>query len=128
MRMGNGLSAALVVAAAGTLVPGCLSSGDTYVPFGRICAVAGGGVEVCVPAEEGPASAWSEAMATGSLPVAMWVEPSGGMTLDDVVRSVDNLDRWFATIDKVLAYVRDTERSAESYKVTMEGKLGAWLR
>ena len=120
MRMGNGFTAALVVVAAGTFVPGCLSSGDTYVPFGRICAVAGGGEEVCVPAEEGPASAWSEAMATGSLPVAMWVEPSGGMTLEDVVRSGDNLGRWFATIDKVIAYVRDTKGNAESYKVTME--------
>ena len=128
MRMGNGLAAALVVAAAGTFVPGCLSSGSTYQPFGRICAVAAGGEEVCVPAEEGPASAWSEAMATGSLPVAMWVEPSGGMTLEDVVRSGDNLGRWFATIDKVIAYVRDTKGNAESYKVTMEGKLGAWLR
>jgi hypothetical protein len=128
MRVGNGFCAALVVAAAGTFVPGCLSSGDTYVPFGRICAVAGGGEEVCVPAEEGPASAWSEAMETGSLPVAMWVEPSGGMTLEDVVRSGDNLGRWFATIDKVIAYVRDTKGNAESYKVTMEGKLGAWLR
>jgi hypothetical protein len=128
MRVGNGLAAALVVGAAGTFVPGCLSSGSTYEPFGRICAVAAGGEDVCVPAEEGPASAWTEAMATGSLPVAMWVEPSGGMTLEDVVRSGHNLGRWFATIDKVVEYVRDTERNAESYKVTLDGKLGALLR
>jgi hypothetical protein len=81
-----------------------------------------------VPAEEGPASAWDEAMASGSLPVAMWVEPSGGMTLDDLVSSVNNLGRWFATIDKVIEYVRDTQGNAESYKVTMDGKLGALLR
>jgi hypothetical protein len=81
-----------------------------------------------VPAEEGPASAWDEAMASGSLPVAMWVEPSGGMTLDDLVSSGNNLGRWFATIDKVIEYVRDTQGNAESYKVTMDGKLGALLR
>jgi hypothetical protein len=34
MRLGTGLTAAIVVAAAGTFVPGCLSSGDTYEPFG----------------------------------------------------------------------------------------------
>jgi hypothetical protein len=58
----------------------------------------------------------------------MWVEPPAEMTLDDLVRSGQSLNRWFATIDKVIEYVRDTQRSAESYKLTLDGRLNIWLR
>jgi hypothetical protein len=57
----------------------------------------------------------------------MWVERPKEMTLDDLVRSEDNLKRWFATIDKVVEYVRDERRDAESYKWSMQGHLGILL-
>jgi hypothetical protein len=123
--MGNGYAAALVVAVAGTFVPGC--EGDKEA-FGRICAAPFGGGTSCVPAKEGPASAWQEAEAQGELPIEMWVEPPEEMTLDELVTSGENLNRWFATIDKVIEYLRDTEGSAESYKWSMEARLGLWLK
>ena len=45
-----------------------------------------------------------------------------------LLRSGENLNRWFATIDKVIEYLRDTEGSAESYKWSMEARLGLWLK
>jgi len=50
------------------------------------------------------------------------------MSLDELVASEDNLNAWFADIDAAVAYVRDTQRSAESYKASMAGKLGALLK
>jgi hypothetical protein len=125
MRVGNGFAAALVVAAVGTIAPGC--EGDTEA-FGRICAAPFGGGTACVPAEKGPATAWQQAEAEGEPPIEMWVERPEEMTLDDLVKSEQNLTRWFATVDEVIEYVRDTQRNAESYKLTLEGRLGMSLR
>jgi hypothetical protein len=50
------------------------------------------------------------------------------MTLDELVESRDHLKAWFADIDKVLSYVRDTKQSAESYKASLDGNLGALLK
>jgi hypothetical protein len=128
MRVGNCWAAALVVAVGGTFVPGCGSSEGDYEPFGRICAAPYGGGTYCVPAKEGPASAWREAEAEGSPPpIEMWADLPAEMTRDDLVKSEQNLLRWFATIDKVVEYVRDERRDAESYKWSMQGHLGIML-
>jgi hypothetical protein len=58
----------------------------------------------------------------------MWAERPAEMTLDELVKSDLNLKRWFEQVDKVIKYVRDTRRNAESYKVTMEGRLGVLLK
>src|SRR5687767_8374745 len=102
MRVGNCWAAALVVAVGGTFVPGCGSSEAGYEPFGEICAAPYGGGTHCVPAEEGPASAWSKAESEEwPPPIEMWVALPKDMTRDDLVKSEQDLKRWFATIDKV---------------------------
>lgn len=118
MRVGSGFTAALVVAAMGTFVPGC-SEGPK--PFGRICAAPWGGGTSCVPAEEGPESAWQKAITGWEPPIEMWAERPKEMTLDELVMSEQNLTRWFATTDKAIEYVRDTQRNADSFKVTLDG-------
>ncbi|MDI1451921.1 hypothetical protein [Polyangium sp. 6x1] len=45
------------------------------------------------------------------------------MTLDALVTSPANMERWFGDIDRALGYVRDEQRSAESYKASMDGRL-----
>lgn len=125
--MGNGVAAALVVAAVGGFVPACLWSGSD-AEFGKICAEADGGEAECVPAEEGPAEAWSRAKAHGSLPIQMWVEQPDSMSLDQLVTSQANMNTWFETIDSVLKYVRGTEGDAESYRATLGGKLGEIIK
>jgi hypothetical protein len=57
----------------------------------------------------------------------MWVEPPEEMTRDDLVKSEQNLKRWFATTDKVVEYVRDEKRDAESYKWSMQAHIGIML-
>ncbi len=58
----------------------------------------------------------------------MWATWPSAVTLDGVVESPDKLDAWFADIDKVVAYLRDTKRNAESYKASLEGNLDSLLR
>ena len=58
----------------------------------------------------------------------MWAEPLPGVTIDEVVASEERLRDWFTNIDTVLAYVRDTQKNAESYKASMEGNLGMLLK
>jgi hypothetical protein len=71
--------------------------------------------------------AWEGVEDKGPLPIQMWAEWPEDMTLDELVASRDNLDLWFADIDKVLTYVRVGEKSAESYQASMAGILGALL-
>ncbi|TKD05054.1 hypothetical protein [Polyangium fumosum] len=71
MRRGDLLVAALVVAAPGVVLPGCLWSFGEDEAQGRICAAPVEGSEFCVSSGEGPASAWNQAAAHGSLPMQM---------------------------------------------------------
>ncbi|TKD07844.1 hypothetical protein [Polyangium fumosum] len=123
MRRGDLLVAALVVAAPGVVLPGCLGSFGEDKGQGRICASPAEGGEFCVSSREGPASAWSQAAARGSLPLQMWAERPEGMTLDALVASPGDMERWIGDIDRSLGYVRDERRSAESYKASMDGRL-----
>ncbi|MCK6587126.1 MAG: hypothetical protein HUU21_24275 [Polyangiaceae bacterium] len=38
-----------------------------------------------------------------------------------LIKSAQNLEKWFAMTDKVVEYVRDTQRNAESYRLTLGG-------
>jgi hypothetical protein len=126
MRRPDLFAAALLVAAAGTSVPGC--SFPDAQSLGRFCASPAEGGEFCVSSFDDPSSAWTKAAEHGSLPIQMWAEYPQAITLDHLVKSRDDLDRWFADVDRVVTYVRDTQGSAESYKASMEGKLGGLLR
>ncbi|MDC3987212.1 hypothetical protein [Polyangium jinanense] len=119
MRRGDYLVAALVVAAPGVVLPGCLGSFGEDEGHGRICASPVAGGEYCVSSSEGPASAWNQAAAHGSRPIQMWAERPEGMTLDTLVTSPRDMDRWLGDIEQALGYVRDEERCAESYKASM---------
>jgi hypothetical protein len=110
----------------GAGMPGCLWSGDPSK--GRICAAPAEGGEHCVPATYDPAGAWEKADAHGKLPIQMWAERPEEMTLDELVKSRDNLNRWLADVDKALGYVRETQRNAESYRASLDGKLGIRMR
>lgn len=123
MKRWDFLLAALVVAAPGIVLPGCLWSFGEDEELGRICAAPAEGGEFCVSSREGPASAWNQAAARGSLPIQMWAERPEGMTLDALVTNRDGMQRWIGDIDTALGHVRDEQRSAESYKASMEGRL-----
>ncbi|WP_170229206.1 hypothetical protein [Polyangium fumosum] len=127
MRRGDFLVAALVVAAPGVVLPGCLGSFGEDEGQGRICAAPVEGGEFCVSSGEGPAGAWSRAAARGALPIQMWAERPEGMTLDALVTSPGDMERWLGDIDRALGYVRGEQRSAESYKASMEGRLRSLL-
>ncbi|WP_437594623.1 hypothetical protein [Sorangium sp. So ce1000] len=117
--------AALVL---GAMVPGCLW--DREEPLsGRICAIPNTGVvEHCVDASEGPASAWSKAEADGELPIFMWAWWSGRVTPQELIASEAELTAWFDTIDRVVSYVRDEQKHAESLQATLNGELRKLLR
>jgi hypothetical protein len=63
-------------------------------------------------------------VADGGVPVEMWAEWPESVTIAQLAESGERLKAWYADVDTVLAYVRDTKRSAESYKASMEGHLG----
>jgi hypothetical protein len=119
MRRANFLIAALVVAAPGVVLPGCLWSFGEDEAQGRFCASPVEGGEYCVSSSEGPASAWNQAAAHGSRPIQIWARRQEGMTLDALVTSPRDMDRWLGDIDQALGYVRDEARCAESYKASM---------
>ncbi|KYF50988.1 hypothetical protein BE08_39985 [Sorangium cellulosum] len=87
--------------------------------FGSFCAVPVQGEEHCVSSDRSPADAWNRAAANGELPIAMWAKWPSGMTADDLVKSPARLKAWFTDTEKVLSYVRDTQRNAESYKASL---------
>lgn len=119
-------SAAVAALVFGVLAPGCARPASDS--RGRFCAAPDGGDAFCVPSAEGPAAAWRKAEARGHLPIQMWAEWPSDVTLDALVASGDALNTWFGDIDKVVAYVRDTKKNAESYKASLAGNLGALLR
>ncbi|MEO7331587.1 MAG: hypothetical protein ABI193_23635 [Minicystis sp.] len=62
-------------------------------------------------------------MADGGLPIQMWAEWPDSIGIGPLATSSSDLSAWYADIDTVLLYVRDTQRSAESYKASLEGRL-----
>ncbi|WP_437481681.1 hypothetical protein WME75_38810 [Sorangium sp. So ce1014] len=87
--------------------------------LGSFCAAPVQGEEHCVSSDRSPADAWNRAAADGELPIAMWAKWPSGLTVDDIAKSPARLRAWLADTDKVLAYVRDTQRNAESYKASL---------
>src|SRR5689334_21292769 len=124
---GKRFCAAALVALLGGLLPGCLWD-FTGEDTGQICAISVGGDEHCVSSSDDPAVAWDAAAADGSLPIQMWAKWPEETTIDDLVRSRDKLHRWFDDINKAGAYVRGTKGSAESYRASLDGRLGQLLR
>ena len=120
------LSSALAALALGIFSPGCAPAPNEAL--GRLCALSAVGSRHCVRSNLGPAAAWQQAMADGGLPIQMWAERPDTVTLDQLVESKDKLHAWYADIDTVLTYVRDTKRSAESYRASMAGVLGDRLK
>ncbi|MDI3290782.1 hypothetical protein [Polyangium sp. 15x6] len=49
----------------------------------------------------------------------MWAKRPEGSTLDALVTSPAEMNRWLGDIDRALGYVRDEERCAESYEASM---------
>ncbi|TKD05055.1 hypothetical protein [Polyangium fumosum] len=45
------------------------------------------------------------------------------MTLDALVTSPGDMERWLVDMERALGYVRDEQRSAEPYKASMAGRL-----
>jgi hypothetical protein len=121
------LWAALAVLLVGALAPGCIGSSEDD-SLGRICASPAEGGEYCVSADRSPESAWSEAKAHGSLPIEMWAEWPKAVTLDELVASPEKLGAWFTDMNQVIDHLRLNAQSAESYRASMAGRLGALLR
>ena len=113
------LSIAVITGLLGAFAP------ERFVPvaradsLGSFCAAPANGQEHCVSSDRSPADAWNRAAAEGELPIAMWAKWPSGMTVDELVKSPARLKAWFADTDKVLSYVRDTQRNAESYKASL---------
>ncbi|WP_437746112.1 hypothetical protein WMF39_14535 [Sorangium sp. So ce1504] len=129
VRLATIVAAALTALVLGATAPGCLWDRDDEPLSGRICAIPNTGVvEHCVDASEGPASAWSNAEADGELPIFMWARWSGRVTPDELIASEAELTAWFDTIDRVVSYVRDEQKHAESLRATLHGELGKLLR
>ncbi|TKC96416.1 hypothetical protein [Polyangium fumosum] len=116
---------AVLLAAAGAL-SSCFPGDDPSL--GRFCASPSEGGEYCVSTERSPSSAWAEAKVHGTLPIQMWAEWPEDVTLDELVRSRGKLDAWFADIDEVLFSLRVNAQSAESYRASMDGRMGELLR
>ncbi|WP_437804923.1 hypothetical protein [Sorangium sp. So ce1078] len=121
--------AAVLVAAAAALTlgagsPGCLweRSDDA---LGSFCAAPAGadGEEYCVGANLSPGAAWSQAEVHGDLPIEMWTELPRDVAMSELAGSEDTLTIWLGNVDKVVSYVRDEKRNAESYGATLAGKL-----
>ncbi|WP_437588391.1 hypothetical protein [Sorangium sp. So ce1000] len=113
---------AVAALALGATVAGCLwKFGDDSL--GRFCAVPAGGdgKEYCVGANQSPADAWAQAEAHGELPIAMWADLPRDASMRGVAESEDTLKIWLGNVDKVISYVRDEQRNAESYGATLNG-------
>jgi hypothetical protein len=119
------LLATLTFPVLGAFAPGCVPAPDATL--GSFCASPAEGGEYCVSANQSPAGAWNTAALHGGPPIQMWATPPSDVTRDELVASPDKLQAWFADIDTVLSYLRDT-KSAESYQASMAGKLGTLLQ
>jgi hypothetical protein len=115
------LCTALAVAALGASTPGCWQ--PPLYPLGSFCAAPAAGGEHCVSADQGPAAAWDQAAQAGPLPIQVWAKWPSEVTVDQLVASQDKLAPWFRDIDTASFYVRDTQRSAESYHASMAGPI-----
>jgi hypothetical protein len=104
---------------------GVASSADTA---GTICAAAPKGGDKCGADTQDMNTVWNQAVAAGGQPVAMWAKWPDGVTLDQLVSDPNKMKAWLADVDKVIGFVRDTKKSAESYKATMAGQLGTLLK
>lgn len=128
----------VAVGALGMFAPGCASApakdgedvatSAAEIASGALCASPVNGGEYCVPSNEDPARAWHQAVARGGMPVQMWVKLPTGTTLDQLVASRDAIRTWFAQNDRVIAFVRDKTMSAESYRATLAGHMGALIK
>ncbi|WP_438004228.1 hypothetical protein WME89_36180 [Sorangium sp. So ce321] len=123
-QQGTILVAAVAAWGLGAGPSGCLweRSDDS---LGSFCArpANGDGEEYCVGANRSPADAWSQAEAHGDLPIEMWAELPRGVSMRDLAASKDTLGLWLGNVDRVVSYVRDEERNAESYGATLSGEL-----
>ncbi|WP_437752721.1 hypothetical protein [Sorangium sp. So ce1389] len=123
-QQGTILVAAVAVLGLGAGPSGCLweRSDDS---LGSFCArpAGGDGEEYCVGANRSPGDAWSQAEAHGDPPIEMWAELPRGVSMRDLAASKDTLDLWLGNVDRVVSYVRDEERNAESYGATLFGEL-----
>jgi len=113
------LCTALAVAALGASAPGCWQ--PPLYPLGSFCAAPATGGEYCVSADQGPDAAWIQAAQFGSLPIQVWAKWPSEVTLDQLVASQGKLGAWFHDLSIASAYVRDSRRSAESYRASMAG-------
>ncbi|WP_438029275.1 hypothetical protein [Sorangium sp. So ce233] len=118
------LVAALAALALGAGPSGCLWPEEDDA-LGSFCArlANADGPEYCVGANRSPADAWSQAEAHGDLPIEMWAELPRGTSMSELAASNETLDLWLGNVDKVVSYVRDEERNAESYGATLAGRL-----
>jgi hypothetical protein len=119
---------ALAIASLGSVVAGCFPWGANGDPArGSICAAAQGGAEHCVPSDQGPDAAWSQAHADGKPPIQMWAKWPASVSLDQLARNENGeLSAWFRDVNAVQSYVRG--KDAESYRATLAGNLGALLQ
>jgi hypothetical protein len=113
------LSISVIAGLVGALAPELNVPPAHADSLGSFCATPVNGGEHCVSSDRSPADAWNQAAAHGELPIAMWAKWPSGMTVDALVKSPARLKAWFADTDKVLSYVRDTQRNAESYKASL---------
>ena len=102
-----------------------IATADTAA-VGTLCAAGATGGQFCAPSTGDPGVLWKQA-AGGGLPIQMWAQWPSNLTIDQLVSSTAALQAWFADMDKVLAYVRDTQKNAESYRATMAGNMGGLL-
>ncbi|AUX26757.1 hypothetical protein SOCEGT47_073270 [Sorangium cellulosum] len=129
--MRTGVQARVLMGAVAALALGALASGCLWEPsddsLGRFCAMPANGdedgKEYCVGANRSPGDAWSQAERHGDLPIEMWADLPRGVAMRELAGSEDMLDLWLGNVDKVVSYVRDQERNAESYGATLAGKL-----
>jgi hypothetical protein len=122
------LSIALTAATLVAFAPERLLRSAHADSVGRFCAAPVNGNAYCVSSSRSPADAWNQAAIHGRLPIEMWAEWPSDVTLDELVGSRERLEAWFADTDKVLSYVRDTQKNAESYKASMAGRLSTLMR
>jgi hypothetical protein len=120
------LWAVLTAVALGALNAACLWTPDDSL--GKLCAAPASGEEYCVESDHDPAAAWSQAEAHGAMPIQMWAKWPSRVSLDELVESRDRLTTWFGDFDRVVSYVRDTERNAESTRASLDGNMGVLLR